>query len=275
MCSHSAPPLIMRLHSAVSCPKSEASTDGEIIARGMLAAVSSCMSSSESEIISCREINLVTYTPGRTRMTLWRRCLWKTPAPPASIQPWINSDQPDYRRHTATGVFFLDQFYRHSYKYLDRKHIPSLPSFAHTPFPLRFSLPTPTFYQPCSPALPPLLRSSSSLSLSQPHTSPKSVRVRPAQPPNSLAPAYPPFLYFVDFDDITSDIGSAFNGFTSVAGSFISEATSAAASAFTGLTSDAGSVFTRATSDAGSVFTQATSLGKQPLSHHALISVVN
>lgn len=37
MCSHSAPPLIMRLHSAVSWPKSEASTDGDTIALGMLA----------------------------------------------------------------------------------------------------------------------------------------------------------------------------------------------------------------------------------------------
>ena len=35
MCSHSAPPLIMRLHSAVSWPKSEARTEGEMIARGM------------------------------------------------------------------------------------------------------------------------------------------------------------------------------------------------------------------------------------------------
>ena len=36
MCSHSAPPLIMRLHSAVSWPKSDASTDGEMIARGIV-----------------------------------------------------------------------------------------------------------------------------------------------------------------------------------------------------------------------------------------------
>lgn len=37
MCSHSAPPLIMRLHSAVSWPKSEARTEGEMIARGIAA----------------------------------------------------------------------------------------------------------------------------------------------------------------------------------------------------------------------------------------------
>ena len=36
MWSHSAPPLIMRLHSAVSCPKSEASTEGEMMARGIV-----------------------------------------------------------------------------------------------------------------------------------------------------------------------------------------------------------------------------------------------
>jgi hypothetical protein len=35
MCSHSAPDLIIRLHSAVSWLKSEASTDGEMIACGM------------------------------------------------------------------------------------------------------------------------------------------------------------------------------------------------------------------------------------------------
>jgi hypothetical protein len=35
MCSHSAPPLIILLHSALSCPKSEARTEGEMIARGM------------------------------------------------------------------------------------------------------------------------------------------------------------------------------------------------------------------------------------------------
>ena len=35
ICSHSAPPRIIRLHSAVSCPKSDASTEGEMIARGM------------------------------------------------------------------------------------------------------------------------------------------------------------------------------------------------------------------------------------------------
>lgn len=39
MCSHSAPPLIIRLHSAVSWPKSEARTEGEIIARGMVVRV--------------------------------------------------------------------------------------------------------------------------------------------------------------------------------------------------------------------------------------------
>lgn len=36
ICSHSAPPLIMRLHSSVSRPKSEARTEGEMIARGMM-----------------------------------------------------------------------------------------------------------------------------------------------------------------------------------------------------------------------------------------------
>ena len=36
MCSHSAPPLIMRLHSAVSWPKSEARTEGEMMARGIV-----------------------------------------------------------------------------------------------------------------------------------------------------------------------------------------------------------------------------------------------
>ncbi len=127
--------------------------------------VRSCMSSSESEIISCREINLLTYTPGRTRMTLWRRCLWKTPAPPASIQPWINSDQPDYRRHTATGVFFLDQSHHNSYIYLDRKHIPSLPPFAKYPTSSSFFVtPRPLFIShvrpPCHlrPVLPPRCR---------------------------------------------------------------------------------------------------------------------
>jgi hypothetical protein len=35
MCSHSAPPLIILLHSAVNWPKSEARTEGEMIARGM------------------------------------------------------------------------------------------------------------------------------------------------------------------------------------------------------------------------------------------------
>jgi hypothetical protein len=35
MCSHSAPSTIMRLHSAVSWPKSEARTEGEMIARGI------------------------------------------------------------------------------------------------------------------------------------------------------------------------------------------------------------------------------------------------
>lgn len=36
MWSHSAPPLIILLHSAVSWPKSEASTDGAIIGRGIV-----------------------------------------------------------------------------------------------------------------------------------------------------------------------------------------------------------------------------------------------
>jgi hypothetical protein len=36
MCSHSAPDLIIRLHSAVNWLKSEASTDGEMIACGMV-----------------------------------------------------------------------------------------------------------------------------------------------------------------------------------------------------------------------------------------------
>ncbi len=36
MCSHSAPPLIIRLHSAVSWPKSEARTEGEMMARGIV-----------------------------------------------------------------------------------------------------------------------------------------------------------------------------------------------------------------------------------------------
>jgi hypothetical protein len=36
MCNHSAPPLIILLHSAVSCPKSEARTEGDMIARGMI-----------------------------------------------------------------------------------------------------------------------------------------------------------------------------------------------------------------------------------------------
>jgi hypothetical protein len=36
MCSHSAPDLIIRLHSAVSWLKSEARTDGEMIACGMV-----------------------------------------------------------------------------------------------------------------------------------------------------------------------------------------------------------------------------------------------
>ena len=31
MCSHSAPPSIMRLHSAESCPKSEARTEGAMM----------------------------------------------------------------------------------------------------------------------------------------------------------------------------------------------------------------------------------------------------
>lgn len=35
MWSHSAPPFIIRLHSAVKLPKSEARTEGEIMARGM------------------------------------------------------------------------------------------------------------------------------------------------------------------------------------------------------------------------------------------------
>jgi hypothetical protein len=36
MCSHSAPLLIILLHSAVSWPKSDANTEGDIIARGIL-----------------------------------------------------------------------------------------------------------------------------------------------------------------------------------------------------------------------------------------------
>jgi len=36
MWSHSAPSLIIRSHSAVSFPKSDASTDGDTIARGMI-----------------------------------------------------------------------------------------------------------------------------------------------------------------------------------------------------------------------------------------------
>ena len=36
ICSHSAPPLIILLHSAVSCPKSEARTEGEMIALGIV-----------------------------------------------------------------------------------------------------------------------------------------------------------------------------------------------------------------------------------------------
>ena len=36
MWSHSAPSLIIRWHSAVSFPKSDASTDGDTIARGMI-----------------------------------------------------------------------------------------------------------------------------------------------------------------------------------------------------------------------------------------------
>jgi hypothetical protein len=35
MWSQSAPPLIILLHSADSCPKSEAKTDGEMIGRGI------------------------------------------------------------------------------------------------------------------------------------------------------------------------------------------------------------------------------------------------
>jgi len=36
MCSHSAPFLIIRSHSAVSCPKSEARTEGAMTARGIV-----------------------------------------------------------------------------------------------------------------------------------------------------------------------------------------------------------------------------------------------
>ena len=51
MCNHSAPFLIIRLHSAESWPKSEASTDGEMIARGMLRISLDCIALLDEAVV--------------------------------------------------------------------------------------------------------------------------------------------------------------------------------------------------------------------------------